>query len=341
MVNKMKLKFLFLGLFIATFAFEAISADFGTSAIKRRQHIACGINSEYKSLAYKQNGRWQGFDADICRAIAAAFLDDAEKFKLVAVKKEDIGKALNSGKIDVILGHSSLSSTDEAELYVTPIDTLYFDRQIFASRQEKDASSMRDFAGAKVCVLRNSSALTSLSEYNQKYALGFKILQLPSLASAKEAFYLKRCDLITGSEIFIKNIVAELRSGEPAQILPEEISYQPIKAYTAGSSPTLNIAMRWIINALKLAYASDITSQNISTFNATKSPSLQNLLGLTPKAWQKLNLEPEWVKDYIPIYGNYQQILDRNIGKDSALQLNMKQNDLIEKGGFLSSQPFI
>ena len=341
MVNKMNLRLLFLALSLASLAANASAADMGTTIMKRRQYIACGTDSEYRSLAYKQDGRWKGFDADICRAVAAAVLDNPERIKLIPVKKEDIGKALNSGKIDIMLGHSSLSSTDEAKLYVTPVDTLYFDRQIFASRQLSDAKSMRDFAGKKVCVLRNSSSAAFLNEYNQKYALGFKILEMPSLTAAKEAFYLKRCDLITGSEIYIKTIVADLQAKEPAEILPEEIAYLPIKAYSAGSSPTLNIAMRWIINALKLAYSSDITSQNINTFKATKSQSLQNLLGFKPKAWQKLGLEPEWVRDYISVYGNYQQILERNIGKESSLQLSIKQNDLIEKGGFLAAQPFI
>jgi hypothetical protein len=64
-------------------------------------------------------------------------------------------------------------------MYVNPIDITYFDRQIFASRQKTEASSMRDFAGMKVCVLGNSIYSVYLNEYNQKYALGLKILEMP------------------------------------------------------------------------------------------------------------------------------------------------------------------
>ncbi len=337
----MKLKLAFFAFAITIFAQSATAADVGFINIERRQHVVCGIDREYRRLAYQEEKKWRGFDADICRAFAAAILDDAERFKLVPIQKSAIGKALNDGVIDVMLGHSSLSSSEEAKLYVIPVDTLYYDRQVFAARAKNDATSMRDFAGQKVCVLRNSPALTSLNDYNQKYALGFKILEMPSLASAKEAFYTSRCDLISGSEIFINEIVSSVKSANPAFVLPEDIAYLPIKAYTAGSSPTLNIASRWIINALRIASAAEITSQTADTFNATKNQSLRNLLGLSPQAWEKLNLYPNWAKDYISVYGNYQQILDRNIGENSTLKLDMKQNNLIENGGFLSSQPFL
>ncbi len=341
MVNKMKLKLAFFSLIIAFHTIPSHAADLGFTNIERRQYVACGIDHEYRQLAYKKDKIWQGFDADICRAFAAAILDNAEMFKLVPITKSAVGKALNEGTIDIMLGHSSLSSSDEAKLYVIPVDTLYYDRQIFASRTNTEATSMRDFVGQKVCVLRNSNALTFLNDYNQKYALGFKIIEMPTLASVKEAFYINRCNLITDSEIFINEIVASTKASDPAVVLPEEIAYHPVKAYTAGSSPTLNIAARWIINALRLASAADISSQTVDTYKATKNQSLKNLLGISPQAWEKLNLYPNWAKDYIATYGNYQQILDRNIGENSALKLDMKPNNLIEKGGFLSSQPFL
>ena len=340
MVNKMSLKFVFFAL--AAFLWtNAALADDGFSHIRKRQYVACGIGTEYKPLAYRQDNVWHGFDADICRAVAAAVLGDAERIKLIPVKKSAVGRALNSGKIDIMLGHTSLTAAEEASQYVTPIDTLYLDRQVFASRQKTDARSMRDFAGNRVCVLKDSAAAAFLEEYNQKYALGFNILPQSSQAQAKEAFYLNRCELISGDEIFINSIVSDLKSNNPAVVLPEEVAYIPVRAYAAGNNATLNIALRWIINALKVADNAGITSQNINIFNATKSRSLQNLLGIREEAWVKLGLEPDWVRQYLPVYGNYHQILERNFGADSPLQLDMTPNELVGRGGFLSFQPFI
>ena len=341
MVKKMKLKFLFLSICAIFLSFNAQSKEILLNNIKARQHVVCGTSSDYTSLAYKQNNRFEGFDADICRAFSMAIFGDSENFKILPIKRNDIGKALNSGKIDIMLGQQSLSSTDEANFNILSVDTLYYDKQIFISRYQTEATTMSEFAQKKVCVLKDSNASNFLNEYNQKNALGLKILEFYSLQALKEGFYTNRCDLATDSEIFIKDLVQNIKTKQPSKILPEIIAYVPIRAYTAGNAPQINIAFKWIINALKLAYATDITTQNIDTHYATKSPSIQNLLGINPKAWNVLNLYSDWVKKYIKTVGNYKYILEKNFGSLSKLNIENPQNDLIEKGGLFMAQPFI
>ena len=341
MVKKMKLKFLFLCLGAIFFTVNVQAKEILLNDIKARQYVVCGTSPEYSSLAYKQNDRLEGFDADLCRAFATAIFDDSENFKLIPIKRKDIGLALNSGKIDIMLGHSSLSSTEEALLNVLPVDTLYYDKQIFVSRVQTGAMSMSDFSKNKVCVLKNSNASTFINEYNHKHALGFNILEFSSLNALKEGFYTNRCELASDSEIFINDFVKNIKTSQPTQILPEVIAYIPIRAYTAGNAPQINIAFRWIINALKLAYSADINSQTIETNFATKSLSMQNLLGINKKAWNVLGLHPDWVISYINALGNYKHILDKNIGIKSRLNIENPQNELIENGGLLVVQPFI
>ncbi|MBE6467661.1 MAG: transporter substrate-binding domain-containing protein [Alphaproteobacteria bacterium] len=341
MVKKMKLKFLFLILSLLIFTNKSYAGDLTVNDIKSRQIVVCGTSSDYRSLAYKKNDRLEGFDADICRAFATAIFGNSENFKLVYIKRKNIGKALNSGKIDIMLGHTSLSSNEEVSQNVLPVDTLYYDKQVFVSRIQTKATSMNEFAKNKVCVLKNSNAAIFAKEYNNKHALGFNIIEFPDLAALKEAFYTNRCELASDSEIFINDFVRNIKTDNPTQILPETITYIPIKAYTAGNSTQLNTAFRWIINALKLAYSNGITAQTIETFTSSRSSSIQNLLGINPKSWMSMGLLPEWVKDYINTSGNYMQVMDRNIGKSSKLEIDNPQNELIENGGLLVVQPFI
>ncbi len=228
MVKKMKLKFLFLSFILILCYNTALARDFTVNDIKSRQMVVCGTSFAYKSLAYKKNGRLEGFDADICRAIATAIFDNSENFKLINVKSKDIGKALSSGKIDIMLGHASLSSTEELKQNIIPVDILYYDKQVFVSRNETTATSMNEFSGNSVCVLKNSNASIFLSEYNNKHALGFNIIEFPDLETLKEAFYTNRCELASDSEIFINDFIKNITTDKPAQILPESISYIPI-----------------------------------------------------------------------------------------------------------------
>ena len=341
MINKMLLKsflYLFFTLFITQ---EASAADVGNVLIQQRHHVVCGIDREYKTFAYQKDGSWRGFDADICRAIAAAVIGDAESFKLLAVTKENIGGALNSGKIDIMLAHQALSAKEEATQNILPVETLYFDKLIFASRKTTEAQSMHDFADAKVCVLRNSNELSRLKSYIEKHALSLKPLELPALSSLKEAFYLKRCDLISGSEIFIRSIIQNLKSEDTPEVLPEQLGLLPIKAYSSPLSPRLNTSFRWIINALKLAAAEDISIQNIDTFKSSRIQSVRNLLGLDSELWKKLGLTSNWLENYIRAYGNYNQLIERNLTINPTSETDFNPNNLLEKGGLIISVPFI
>ena len=170
MVKKMKLKFLLLYICSIFLSNNALAQEFFLNDIKARQYVVCGTSADYTSLAYKQNDRYEGFDADICRAFSMAIFGNSESFKILPIKRKNIGKALNSGAIDVMLGHLSLSSTEEAEFNILPIDILYYDKQIFVSRIQTEATAMTEFAKNKVCVLKDSNASTIINEYNQKHA---------------------------------------------------------------------------------------------------------------------------------------------------------------------------
>lgn len=340
LVNKMNLKTLFISLLFCATTFQAQAAT-DISKIRTRNYVACGTNNSYPFLATKQQDSWQGFDADICRAFSFAVFGTADKFKLINIKNSQIGQALSSGQIDIMLGNTSLSAEQEIALKVMPVATLYYDRQIFASRTPTNATSMTEFTGSKVCVLRNSAFVTYLTEYNLKHALDFKLLEMPSTESIKSAFFTNRCPLVSASEIFIKTSILTIQSSQPPQILPEQISFTPLKAYISQDNPNFSRTAYWILNALKLAAQFDITSQNINTFAATKNRSLQNLLGYSPELWKSMGLYEQWAQKYISLFGNYEQILDKHIGASSTLNMILEQNKLTSDGGLLKVEPFI
>ena len=194
-------------------------------------------------------------------------------------------------------------------------------------------TAISEFSQKKVCVLKNSGALNFLNEYNQKNALQLKIMEVPSLFKLKETFFLNRCELITADETFLKGVIQEVKTSEEMDILPEEIAYIPVKAYTAGNKNLLNITFQWIFNALRLAESYYINSQNIDSFNLSKSDNIQRLLGVNPQTWQKLELNPDWAKQYISSFGNYQQLFERTLGANSKFKLDASINRAFENGG--------
>ena len=47
-------------------------------------------------------GNWTGIDVDVCRAVAAAVLGDADKVKYTPLSAKERFTALTSGEIDVL-----------------------------------------------------------------------------------------------------------------------------------------------------------------------------------------------------------------------------------------------
>ncbi len=341
MVNKMSLKISLLTALMVMFSIGADAADIGFSAIKQRQRLICGVDLDYPYLAKKQDGRSEGFDADMCRAFTLSILKDADSFTLLPIKSDKIGAALNSGKIDVMLGHNELSSPTEAQNYITPLDIIYYDRLVFAARQKKDdAASMKDYAGSKVCVMADSPAYDYLVRYNAKYALGFSYIKFPYSAAVKEAFYLRRCDLLAGDEIFVTSVVKDLHNNE-AQVLPEEFGLVAVKYYVSAANNTLSIALRSVVNALKMAGQLDINSNNFAIFKSDATPSVQNMMGENITYWQKLGLSPEWLSKYIENYGNYNDLIERGFGALSPLKIDSKINLPYSQGGMITSRPLL
>src|SRR5215813_11871589 len=89
------------GAAIGAFAVGAAFAQTPSNleAVKKRDQVICGVNVGLGgfSLADSQ-GKWSGLDVDMCKAIAAAVLGDANKTKYVPLSAQQRFLALQSGE---------------------------------------------------------------------------------------------------------------------------------------------------------------------------------------------------------------------------------------------------
>ena len=58
-------------------------------AIKSRGQLVCGVNEGLAGFsAADSQGKWAGLDVDVCKAVAAAILGDANKVKFVPLNAQ-------------------------------------------------------------------------------------------------------------------------------------------------------------------------------------------------------------------------------------------------------------
>ena len=78
--------------------------------VKARGELICGANTGLTGFAAPDaNGEYQGFDAALCKAVAAAVLGDPAKVKFVPLTGETRFTALASGDVDLLVRNATWS----------------------------------------------------------------------------------------------------------------------------------------------------------------------------------------------------------------------------------------
>jgi general L-amino acid transport system substrate-binding protein len=131
------------------------------------------------------------------------------------------------------------------------------------------------------------------------------------------------------------------RSGNPNEfiILPERISKEPLAPTVRQGDEEWYDVVKWVIYALIQAEESGITQANVEDMKKSSDPNVQRLLGVTPGMGKALNLDEAWAANAIKAGGNYGEMFERNVGKNSPLKLERGLNDLWTHGGLMYAMP--
>lgn len=340
----MKLKFTLIAL-LSLFIFgECRATDNALKQIYAHQAVRCGTDLSSKTYAYKdkKEGVWKGIDADLCRALALAVFGNSSAIQMVNVNVDEIAKALQSNKIDIMLGNSAISANYEVSTNARAVDVIYFDKQVFMAHPIDNATSMQDYKGSTVCAMADSADAYNAKEYSRKYGLQLKIVPFKNMAEARNAFFTKRCKLFTATELYLTGLTKSVvNTGMNVQILPEVVAYRPVYAFADKKNVDWQVTSKWVLNALPLAESLGITSQNIDTIIGVDNLSTKYLLGIDKTLWNKFNVDPSWLRKAIKEMGNFGEIYERNIGQDSIIGVKRDKNNLIENGGYITTKPFL
>lgn len=340
---KMKLRSFVTAVFCCLWAAEAMAVDPGLRYIQARGRLLCGTNTDAPAYAAKdENGMWKGFDVDMCQAISIAIFGAPDKYEMVDVRTDQIAKYLKSGRIDVMMGGSSLAASAEARSKFAPAAILYYDKQVFLARKAQGAKSMEDYRFANVCVVNESNDTNNVEEFSARYNLGLKIIPFNSELRAKQAFLLNRCDLMVGNRAYIHGVWNEHFAENPdVKMIPEDVAIKPVYILVDKDNPKLQATIRWVVNALQMAEMYGMNMKTASIQIGLKNTSQRNLMGEAPKLWNSFGIKPKWLKTALSKVGNFGEIYERNFGKYSELKFDRGDNKYLKDGGLLNPQPFL
>lgn len=325
------------------FVLPAAPAQAGSTLnrIKQSGVVRCGARTTAQAFAYQTGQEWQGIDVEICRLIASAVLGRPQAVQIVPVNQENGFKLLESGQIDILNAATPWTMEQELTSNAAFPAVFYYSALAFIGHYNPEATSMRDYRGAKVCVESTPFLLRELDAYNKRHQLEMRLMKAPSLSRAKELLYLKRCDLIFAR---LETLHSEYFKNSPAEVdlvvLPEIVRTYPTGPYIRDDDAELFKILRWLIYAVIKAEEKGISSQNIEDFQNTPDTEIQNLLGQNRAVANKLGLDAGWIYRALAERGNYGEIYQRGLGDKSILKLNRTANKLAKDGGLIRTPDF-
>lgn len=293
------------------------------AAIKRRGRLNCGVHQGLVGFAYTDNrGQWRGFDADFCRAMAAAIFSDAEAVRFVPLTAADRFAALNDGRIDVLWRNSSWTMSRDAGEGFVFAGVNYYDGQGFLVRRSLNLASAAELNGARVCVQAGSNAQANADDFFRSRGVAYRPVVLATEEAARDAYGREDCDAFSADISALAAARTVLSNPQEHVILSDVVSKEPLGPAVKPGDDRWAAVVRWTLNAVILAEELGVTRENAEALaKESRDPRVRRLLGVEGDYGAMAGLSKTWAFDAIRATGNYGQIFDRNLGSQSPLDL--------------------
>jgi general L-amino acid transport system substrate-binding protein len=320
----------------------AASAQATLEAVKARGELNCGSSTGLTGFGMPDaNGVWQGFDVDLCRAIAAAVLGDATKVKFVPLTGETRFTALAAGEVDLLSRNSTWTYSRDTELAFDFVSVNYYDGQGFMVKKELGVSSAKELDGATVCVQTGTTTELNLADFFKQNNIAYTAVNVADDTEAARQYLAGACDTYTTDASGLAASRATFPDAENHIILPEIISKEPLGPVVRHGDNNWGDVVRWTFNALLVAEEKGVTKANIEEVaTSTADEEVKRLLGVSGDMGAKIGLDNEAFKRAVAAGGNYGELFAANIGEGTSINLARGLNALWTQGGLQYAAPF-
>jgi general L-amino acid transport system substrate-binding protein len=310
--------------------------------IKSSGSFACGVNVEEPEYTIEDaHGNRAAFDADLCKAVAAAVLGSNAKFKVVPFRDEDESlKALRAGDIDLLATASINFRTTGAASGLGFTRPALYDYQGFLANKTMGINSPKDLAGKKTCFIVDTEVGDQAAAYMEREKIKWIPGPFSEEGEMEAAFLTRNCAAVTAD---VTQLAAE-RIGfrglaRNFEILPDVIAKDPLASAYRLDDPQWGVIVNWAIEALIQAEESGITQANLAEMKKSDDIVIRRLLGTHKGYGQFIGLDDGWAAREIEAVGNYGEVFERDLGSTSPMKLERGANNLWTRGGLMYAAP--
>lgn len=308
--------------------------------VVKKDKVTCGVstgNAGFSSTNSK--GEWIGLDVDFCKSVAAAVLGDASKVTYIPLTSVERLTALQTGEIDLLARTTTWTSSRDTSQGLNFTGVNYYDGQGFLVKKNLGVTSAKELDGATFCIQSGTTTELNLTDYFKTHKMEYKAVTYDNANQTIEGFKSGRCDVLTTDASSLYGLILKLEDPDSAFVLPDIISKEPLgPVVRQGDDQWFNI-VRWVMFATIEAEELGVNSSNVDAMLKSSNPSVKRLLGLSGRTGQEMGIKNDWAYQIVKQVGNYGEVFDQNVGKDSPLKIERGLNNLWNKGGLMYPMP--
>lgn len=311
------------------------------SRVKDRGNLICAGRTDLLGFGYLDDaGNNLGFDIDLCRAVAAAVLGDANAVEIVPIPASDRGPTLQSGEVDLLSRNVTWTSSRDASWGNFTI-IMFYDGQGYMVRKDTGIETQADMDGSSVCVTSGTTTEKNLAADLKFHGVEFEAVIFEDTASVYGAYEEGRCDVTTSDRSQLAAVKEGFADPDAHIILPMIISKEPLTpAVPHGDDQWLDI-VKIVMFGLIHAELLGVTADNVDAMMSSDNPKILDLLGEgTDWGYSDLGLGKDALANAIKAVGNYGEIYNRYMGPNGiAFTLPRGANEHWTNGGQIYAPP--
>ena len=312
-------------------------------AVKARGNVICGVNGQLPGFSFLDpDGNFSGFDADFCRALAAAVFDDATKVEFRPVTTQERFTALQTGEIDVLIRNTTWTVTRDTELGLNFVGTTFYDGQGILVPVDSGITTLADLEGGTICVQKGTTTELNLADVMATNGINYTPAVFDDVNATYGAYAEGRCDAATSDKSQLSSVAKGILPDPDQHVIMDiTLSKEPLGPVVRHGDDQWFDIVKWVVSATIAAEEYGVSSENVDDMLANSTnPEIRRLLGAEGDLGLKFGLENTWAYNIIKLVGNYAEIYNRSLGEGTPTYIPRGLNSLYSNGGVLYAPPF-
>ena len=307
---------------------------------QKKGFVRCGVSQGLPGFSNADAaGNWTGVDVDVCRAVAAAVLGDANKVKFTPLSAKERFTALTSGEIDILSRNTTWTLSRDADIGLTFVGVNFYDGQGFMVRKDSGITSTSQFKnGISACTNIGTTTELNMRDFFNSKGISYEPVAFEKADEVVAAYDSGRCDTYTTDKSGLAAQRTKMTNPDDHVVLPETISKEPLGPVVRQGDAVWEDIVRWSLNVMIEAEEYGITSSNADMMKTSDNPQIKRLVGSEGELGAAFGLDNDWSLRIIKQVGNYGESYKRNIA-DTGILPDRGPNQIWTKGGLLYVPP--